>query len=329
MLETIAPDCVEELSQVVAPWQLTLRQLSRGDLKASVGCTPVNDILVTNECWQAHVQGLGGTAADYFTIVGNNASFPVFWKGQALVENTLACAPGNAECEFHTPHGASHWVMLIPQQNLADYMGVETPGIPCPESHLLRGDPRQFRRIHALAKRILTIPPLTTRSAGSLVAGEQLEGTILACVADLLGDNAGNSCATTVPGRYAAYRTAIRYANKTRYAVSSSDLAAAAGVSVRVLQLAFRENLGISPHRYLRLGRLSELHGSLRAARSVETGVTRLMEQCGLHEHGRVAVEYKQLFGESPSATLARRCGDTRQCFLDILASSPTSGIAC
>jgi len=148
MLDTIAPDSVEELSQVVAPWQLTLRQLSQNKLKARVGCTPVNDILVTNERWQAHVQGLGATPAGYFTIVGNSAGFPVFWKGQALADNTLACAPGNTECEFHTPHGANHWVMLIPQQKLADHMGVEVPGIPCPKSHLLRGNLRRRKRGH-------------------------------------------------------------------------------------------------------------------------------------------------------------------------------------
>lgn len=319
MLNTIAPDYVEELSQVVAPWQLTLRQLSRGELSAGVGCRPVNDILVTNERWQAHVQGIGGTAADYFTVVGNSAGFPVFWQGQAVVENTLACAPGNTECEFNTPHGANHWVMLIPQQKLADYLGVDTPGIPYPKSYMLRGDPRRFRRIRTLAKRILGMPPFTAPSVDALASEDELEATILACVADLLDDDAGDSCATMVSGRYAAYRTAIRYAREAHYALSSPDLAAAAGVSVRVLQLAFRENLGISPHRYLRLCRLGELHRTLLAAGSAELGVTRLMEQAGLSEHGRVAGEYRQLFGELPSVTLALRSENTTPSFLDVL----------
>jgi AraC family ethanolamine operon transcriptional activator len=82
------------------------------------------------------------------------------------------------------------------------------------------------------------------------------------------------------------------------------ELAAVAGVSQRVLELGFQETLGMSPQNFLRLDRLNKVHRDLRNARTASSRVTDICNRWGFQELGRTAVEYKRLFGESPSSTL-------------------------
>jgi AraC family ethanolamine operon transcriptional activator len=78
-------------------------------------------------------------------------------------------------------------------------------------------------------------------------------------------------------------------------------------VSARTLQSGFQEVFGVSPQRFLRWQRFS---GARRDLLEAEHGLARVCDiasRWGFIELGRFAVEYKQLFGESPSATLRAR----------------------
>ncbi|MAM11106.1 MAG: hypothetical protein CML23_11735 [Rhizobiaceae bacterium] len=83
------------------------------------------------------------------------------------------------------------------------------------------------------------------------------------------------------------------------------DICAATGVSQRRLQYAFQEYIGMSPNAYLRLLRLNRTRAALAAASPRETTVTRVAMQHGFLHFGRFAGDYKRVFGETPSATLA------------------------
>lgn len=85
-----------------------------------------------------------------------------------------------------------------------------------------------------------------------------------------------------------------------------AGLARAAGVSVRSLQMGFRQALGVSPLEYIRSRRLERLHASLLAAGTAAT-VTEIMLDYGVQNFGRFAQYYRQRFGCNPSDTLRRR----------------------
>jgi AraC-like DNA-binding protein len=98
--------------------------------------------------------------------------------------------------------------------------------------------------------------------------------------------------------------------------VSLADLCAAAGVSAPTLYKAFDAVCDITPLKYLRLRRLSLARSTLRKATPHRGIVKDAALGLGLTELGRFAVEYRALFGETPSATL-HRGSQTRSIPLD------------
>jgi AraC-like DNA-binding protein len=75
-------------------------------------------------------------------------------------------------------------------------------------------------------------------------------------------------------------------------------------ISERTLRKAFRKIHGLPPCRRLRMLRLSEARRALLAADCKRITVTEIATEFGFLELGRFSVEYRKVFGESPSKTL-------------------------
>lgn len=88
--------------------------------------------------------------------------------------------------------------------------------------------------------------------------------------------------------------------------VSLADLCAATSVSASTLYRAFDAVCGEPPLAYFQKRRLSEARRVLARSPAKRGSVQRAALAAGLSEFGRFSVEYKQLFGELPSATLSK-----------------------
>lgn len=84
-------------------------------------------------------------------------------------------------------------------------------------------------------------------------------------------------------------------------------LCRALAVSERTLRKAFQKNRCLPPCRRLRMLRLSGARRGLLSARGGCVTVTEIATSFGFVELGRFSVEYRKMFGESPSETLGRR----------------------
>jgi AraC-like DNA-binding protein len=83
-----------------------------------------------------------------------------------------------------------------------------------------------------------------------------------------------------------------------------AEVCAAIGASGRTLRQHCQEQLGMTPHQYLWLRRMNFARRALAAADPATATVTGIALDNGFWELGRFAVQYRRLFGESPSVTL-------------------------
>lgn len=88
--------------------------------------------------------------------------------------------------------------------------------------------------------------------------------------------------------------------------VTISDVAAAAHMSVRALQVAFKTGVGRSPTRYLRDVRLNAAHADLLRHAASERTVEQVARRWGFAHTARFAALYRSTYGEYPSQTLRR-----------------------
>lgn len=90
--------------------------------------------------------------------------------------------------------------------------------------------------------------------------------------------------------------------------LSMSQLCALTHTSRRTLQYSFETILGISPLRYLRMTRLNQVRRRLvqLATAGEEVRIYQVAAEWGFWHPGQFALDYKTLFGESPSLTLAQ-----------------------
>ena len=104
----------------------------------------------------------------------------------------------------------------------------------------------------------------------------------------------------------AALRRALAYLDDhAAEPVTVADIAAAAHVTVRALQYAFRRHLDTTPLAHLRQIRLSHAHQDLMNADPNQGAtVTEIAARWGFHHPGRFATLYREAYGSSPHRTL-------------------------
>lgn len=94
---------------------------------------------------------------------------------------------------------------------------------------------------------------------------------------------------------------------------SISDLIDVAGCSLRSLQMGFQSAFGISPQQYITRTRLDLAHARLQLASPGDT-VAGIAQDAGFAHMGRFSQTYRQVFGQSPSATLLTAPGLNFDC---------------
>ncbi|WP_187683240.1 helix-turn-helix domain-containing protein [Nocardia wallacei] len=147
------------------------------------------------------------------------------------------------------------------------------------------------------------VPPLIAASATHYLAASVLTAfPNTAVTADTTGDRHDAHPGTV--------RRALSYMEThVRDDIAVADIAAAAFVTVRALQLAFRRHLDTTPMAYLRRLRLHGAHEQLVATTSGDRAtVTAIAAEWGFAHPGRFAAMYRRHYGRSPAGVLA---GDT------------------
>jgi AraC-like DNA-binding protein len=176
-----------------------------------------------------------------------------------------------------------------------------------PDARILRPDPPamdQLVKLHRAAGRLARRAPGVLAKAGVSKALEQkLVHTIVRCltaptIARAKRENAPHS---RIIRRFEDFLAANQY-----QPVYLAEICAGIGVAERTLRSCCQDHFGMGQVRYLWLRRMHLAFRAMGAADAQSTSVTEIATEYGFWELGRFSVEYRALFGESPSATLHR-----------------------
>jgi AraC-like DNA-binding protein len=155
-----------------------------------------------------------------------------------------------------------------------------------------------YLRDHVLADPAVAEQPLIAATGGQLLAASVLAAFPNTAHTDPTAQDRTDAHSATVR------RAVAHIEDHADQPLTVAEIAAAAHVTVRALQYAFRRHLDTTPLAYLRRVRLAQAHRDLRAASPLDTTVGEIAARWGFAHPGRFAALYREAYGTSPSATL-------------------------
>jgi AraC-like DNA-binding protein len=204
----------------------------------------------------------------------------------------------------------SHAAMSLPLEDLVT-VGAATAGVdltPPRDPSLITPLPSamtKLQRLHAAAAYLAEFAPeIIAHPEASRGLEQALIETMVDCLA---GREAREN--TLAQGQHAIVMHRFRRVvdENPEHPLYIPEICKAVGISSRTLQACCHEHLGMGPKHYLLLRRMNLARRALRQEAPETTSVTEIATRYGFWQLGRFAVEYQSLFGESPSATLARQ----------------------
>ena len=254
----------------------------------------------------SHVDGHSGRA---FMVFRTSPGPSVVRNGVELSTTGITrLRPGQSYYQ-HTSGPTSHGGMSLPVDEMVT-VGAAMAGRdlapPCDDVTVVPQPDAMARlqRLHNTAGDLAEHAPATLAHPEPARALEQaLIEAMVDCIGrgDVTEDRAAVRQHAAIMRRF--HQTIEQHINCPLYI---SELCKAVGASERTLRASCEEHLAMSPKHYLILRRMHMVRRALREADPVSKTVTEIATRFGFWQFGRLAVEYRALFGETPSTTLAR-----------------------
>jgi len=232
----------------------------------------------------------------------------IFRDGIEVTSDTIVRRPSKPQSHFQRSSGPVNWGSISLRLQDIPSVGEAVVGFdltPPPGEQLITPKPgamSSLRRLHATVGLLASEAPEIFAHREAVHGMEQI--MMQALVACLEKEDAQEATSTQIRHQKIMRRFyAILKANPTR-PLYVLEIAAAVGASLRSLTVCCQEHLGMGPKRYLLLRRMHLARQALFVADRYESTVTDVATQYGFWQFGRFAGQYKELFGELPSATL-------------------------
>ncbi|MBR0672417.1 AraC family transcriptional regulator [Neoroseomonas soli] len=233
-------------------------------------------------------------------------------NGTEIVGSEAFLAPHGAEFFGQCP-GPNTWAALaVPESQLEAWAELAPPPVRVRgEASVLAlpsGPAAQLARVMATAARMAADLPDVLAAPGcaeglALSLGEMVADALTSGVLVLPRPRAAREAQRIVAAADDFLRSALPRP------VYREQLCAALAVSLRKLHDAFVATTGMSPQSYLKVRRLMLARRALRAAGDRPTQVKAVALSHGFWHFGHFARDYRALFGELPSQTVAVGAG--------------------
>ena len=299
---SVAEDANEQAANLTN-WQQEYDQLDPGRFHGRIDELHLGDLQLFNE----HT---GRALRQQCTVWPDSIWFGIPSKredvrinGQGVDTNDLLCRPGSTGFELVTPEDFDMLSIVVRKEELeshADSQEIELKVLDTSAYPRLKLPERTLKNFRYLLRRII-------RPCANQIDTSIHHDLLILALLELLAKEKPND---NVPPSY-AHRKAVVERIKEYVAqagdvpVTMTKLCEIGYTSRRTLQYSFETILGISPMQFLRISRLNRVKRML--SDDPATSVSDAAAFNGFYHHSQFSADYKQLFGESPSQTLARR----------------------
>lgn len=257
------------------------------------------------------LHGLSRPDALTFILQDRQISDHLIFDGQVIQSEDFAVLPPGTEFTFATT-GSHRWISVTMPVGL-----FEAHAAAIGRNDLARIG--EEKRVISPPKQLLDGFTACAASTAALVrnaemsamdrTGRDLMSRLLTALSAAI---AGSHKEVSLPTKKSrstsiAMTKALEYVRGQQWGGTTvDDLALAADVTSRTLLRMFRQQLGMGPASYLKMRQLNIVRRALRGKLGSSSKITHIMSEHGVTEFGRFASEYKALFGERPSDTVAR-----------------------
>jgi len=278
-----------------------------------MGCDPASD--VTGEIsrideilagkWSHLTTVTGATPEGYFMFGGSSVpENKLDWCGKVLGKQRLGYAQCSTEIDLVIPDGSEHCALLVPKDFLLQHLNEASREILLAHRYHIECNQVSGNLLIGLILHLLDKYPANCSLLDEERVCKAIETQLLEAITQLFRPESAVTCSKPPAKRRQTFSRVIEYCETLDEICTVPELAAAVGISQRVLELAFHETLGITPLKYLHRQRLNLVRRELINTGPDTSTVTEVAGRWGYSELGRFAVEYKRLFCESPSTTL-------------------------
>ncbi|WP_198375121.1 helix-turn-helix domain-containing protein [Neoroseomonas rubea] len=301
----------DRFSSALLGGQFDIMPLHDEPFSATLRVLRVGDMIVQHADTSGHVSR-GGIAPGIAVLMLNMqvTDRPALVNGVEVGTTEAVLATGGAEIAGHAPRRLRWAAVALPLPLLEELAEVATPHV----------------RVHGAVSGLTLSPDRATRlvaalsSAGQLAEGlpalfhlpDCAAGLAMALREEVAGSLTAEAAFTPRPRAVGQALRLVRAAEafmeaRVERPVYTEELCAALGVSARRLHDAFRAVLGTSPHAHLKSRRLMLARRALLRQRNGPELVKSVALGHGFWHLGHFARDYRALFGELPSETLAAR----------------------
>jgi AraC-like DNA-binding protein len=235
-------------------------------------------------------------------------------NGSTVQMGTVQIYTEGSEMCYRAWPNATWLAFVISREQLHDYCAQRLDYVPSvPTSGVVSINPQDRRsgdRLLAALRDLDGSLRSLSRLPNAARVGESIEHDLLARIAGFLGRRprvqaSGDRRRVRLCGQILRETIALVERNPTEM-LDLHSMSKATGLSPRTLQRTFQAEYGLSPQGWLRVERLNRVRADLLDPRQ-ERSVTQTATRWGFFHLGRFSQYYRQLFGERPSATSARR----------------------
>lgn len=208
--------------------------------------------------------------------------------------------------EFRASLDNFQGAVVVLDPSLLDEVAEPSPGVGA--VRLVSHEPRSPRAAELWWRTYCFVRDSVSTSGSPSPIFEQEAARLLAAATLAAFPNTSDAD-PTIEDRHDAHTRTVRRAAEFIDAnawrdISIKEIADAAGVTTRAVQLSFRRHLDTTPTAYLRGVRLEYVHDALVATDPDRTTVSEVAGRWGFCNFGRFAAQYRSRFGELPGQTL-------------------------